>query len=366
MTHSRFYARSFALVTVGVLGVLLFRVLAPFFAPLLWASLLAFMLEPLHLRLERRTKGPVAAALVTLLSSLVVVGPVGLFLVAFLRQASELLTRFQAEAADRKLPALQVVLQFKPVSLVLEKLGQISSLTPEQVVAQASSAAQAGLQELASLGGTVFLGAVNIVSQFGLTMFLLFFFVRDGRELFRRALVLVPLPAAAKVRLQGTMAGVTRAVVLGTLVTALVQGSLIGIGFGIAGLPSPLVFAAVGAFSSLIPVVGTTLVWVPAVITLAAQGDSGWAVFLAVWSVVLVAGSDNVIRPLIVSGNSEASTLIVFVGVLGGVSAFGFAGIFVGPVLLTMVMALLRLALETMEAPPAVESPVPASAPPVG
>jgi predicted PurR-regulated permease PerM len=135
-------------------------------------------------------------------------------------------------------------------------------------------------------------------------------------------------------------------VVVGTLVTALVQGSLIGIGFAIAGLPSPLVFGAVGALASLIPVVGTALVWVPAALSLLALGQTGWAVFLTLWSVILVAGSDNVIRPLVVSSSSNVSTLLVFVGVLGGVSAFGFAGIFLGPVLLTLVAALLRYADE--------------------
>jgi predicted PurR-regulated permease PerM len=107
-----------------------------------------------------------------------------------------------------------------------------------------------------------------------------------------------------------------------------------------------LVFGAVGAVASLIPLVGTALVWGPAVITLVAQGETGWAVFLAIWSVVLVAGSDNVIRPLIISGRSKASTLLVLVGLLGGVATFGFAGIFMGPLILTLVAALLKFADE--------------------
>ena len=122
------------------------------------------------------------------------------------------------------------------------------------------------------------------------------------------------------------------------------QGSLVGIGFAIAGLPSPLVFGAVGAMASLIPIVGTALVWVPAAITLVAQGNNGWALFLTLWSVILVAGSDNVIRPLIISGRSNASTLLVFIGLLGGIGLFGFAGIFMGPLVLTLVATLLQYA----------------------
>jgi predicted PurR-regulated permease PerM len=158
------------------------------------------------------------------------------------------------------------------------------------------------------------------------------------------AIRLVPLSQERKDELSKSLGGVTRGVVVGTLVTAVVQGTLVGLGFAIAGLPSPLVFGAIGAVASLIPIVGTALVWVPAVLSLLALGQSGWALFLTLWSIILVAGSDNLIRPLVVSSSSNVSTLLVFVGVLGGVSAFGFAGIFLGPVLLTLVAALLKYA----------------------
>lgn len=348
MIPSRFYTRAFALGTIAVLGSLLFRTLTPFVVPIIWATLLAFMLHPLNRRLRVKwpAKPGLAAGVLTLGMVTLVGGPVSLFLFAFLRQASALLTGFQNEAHDRKLPALQLVLEFKPVQAVLDTAKEFTSLSKEQILEQANDAAQTVLQQLASLGGTVVLGAFSVVTQFGLTMFLLFFFLRDGREMLERAIHLVPLSQERKDELSTSLGGVTRGVVVGTLVTAVVQGTLIGIGFAIAGLPSPLVFGAIGAVASLVPVVGTALVWVPAALSLLALGQSGWALFLTLWSIILVAGSDNVIRPLVVSSSTNVSTLLVFVGVLGGVSAFGFAGIFVGPVLLTLVAALLRYADE--------------------
>ncbi len=348
MIPSRFYTRAFALGTIAVLGSLLFRTLTPFVVPIIWATLLAFMLHPLNRRLRAKwpMKPGLAAGVLTLGMVTLVGGPVSLFLFAFLRQASALLTGFQNEAHDRKLPALQLVLEFKPVQAVLDTAKEFTSLSKEQILEQANDAAQTVLQQLASLGGTVVLGAFSVVTQFGLTMFLLFFFLRDGREMLERAIHLVPLSQERKDELSTSLGGVTRGVVVGTLVTAVVQGTLIGIGFAIAGLPSPLVFGAIGAVASLVPVVGTALVWVPAALSLLALGQSGWALFLTLWSIILVAGSDNVIRPLVVSSSTNVSTLLVFVGVLGGVSAFGFAGIFVGPVLLTLVAALLRYADE--------------------
>lgn len=382
MIPSRFYTRAFALGTIAVLGSLLFRTLTPFVVPIIWATLLAFMLHPLNRRLRAKwpTKPGLAAGLLTLGMVVLVGGPISLFLFAFLRQASALLTGFQNEAHDRKLPALQLVLEFKPVQAVLDTAKEFTSLSKEQILEQANDAAQTVLQQLASLGGTVVLGAFSVVTQFGLTMFLLFFFLRDGREMLERAIHLVPLSTERKEELSKSLGGVTRGVVVGTLVTAVVQGTLIGIGFAIAGLPSPLVFGAIGAVASLVPVVGTALVWVPAALSLLALGQSGWALFLTLWSIILVAGSDNVIRPLVVSSSTNVSTLLVFVGVLGGVSAFGFAGIFVGPVLLTLVAALLRYADEAgvgrhpspsqpsmtanAESSPPTPLPPPASAPP--
>lgn len=373
---SRFYTRAFALGTILVLGALLFRTLSAFLVPIVWATLLAFMLQPLNRKVRQKwpARPGLGAGLLTAGMVVLVGGPVTLFVFAFLAQASQLLRNFQNEAHDRKLPALQLVLEFKPVQTALETAKEFTSLTKEQILEQANDAAQTVLQQLASLGGTVVLGAFSVVTQFGLTMFLLFFFLRDGREMLERAIHLVPLSQERKDELSTSLGGVTRGVVVGTLVTALAQGTLIGIGFAIAGLPSPLVFGAIGAVASLVPVVGTALVWVPAALSLLALGQNGWALFLTLWSIILVAGSDNVIRPLVVSSSSNVSTLLVFVGVLGGVSAFGFAGIFVGPVLLTLVAALLRYADEAgvgrhpspPSNPPVSSSPTPVpSAPPV-
>jgi predicted PurR-regulated permease PerM len=347
LTPARYYARAFGLGTTALLGYLLYRVLSPFAQPIIWASLLAFMLSPLQRRLAAKLKRPaVASGLLTAATFLVVAGPVTLLGVAFAQQGSALLARFQAEAHDRKLPAVQLVLELGPVQALLERTRAITSLTNEQVLQQVTDAAQQVAQQVASLGGSLVLGAFATVTQFLFAMFLLFFLLRDGERMLERGVHLVPMTPARKEDLARQLGGVTRGVVLGTLATALVQGTLLGVGFAIFGLPSPLVFGSVGAVASLVPFIGTALVWVPAVISLVAQGETGTAVLLGLWCVVLVAGSDNVVRPYIISNTSAISTLLVFTGLLGGVTAFGASGIFLGPLLLTLVAALLRYADE--------------------
>src|SRR5665811_2046143 len=114
----------------------------------------------------------------------------------------------------------------------------------------------------------------------------------------------------------------TRAVVYGEIMTALAQGALVGIGFAIAGLPSAVVFGVLTAVLALLPVGGAALVWVPAVVFLAATSQWGWAIFMFIWGMG-VSVSDNLMRPLLISIRVPVSTLAIFIGVIGGISAFG-------------------------------------------
>jgi predicted PurR-regulated permease PerM len=151
-----------------------------------------------------------------------------------------------------------------------------------------------------------------------------------------------------KQRLSRRLQDVTRAVVFGTVVTALVQGALLGIAFWITGLPSPVVFGVLGTIASFIPLIGTSLIWVPASVYLLAQGVLWKAIFMAAWGGLLVGSADNFLRPMLVSGKAEVGTLTVFFGVLGGLAAFGTIGLFLGPVILALAIALIEFAEENL------------------
>jgi predicted PurR-regulated permease PerM len=160
---------------------------------------------------------------------------------------------------------------------------------------------------------------------------------------------LMPVDDKDKARLFTHLAAVTRALVYGTGVTALVQGALIGIGFALTGLPSPVVFGVLAALAALIPMAGTPVVWVPAVIVLAMQDRYTAALLLLAWGGIITT-MDNFLRPWLVSGRAEVGAITVFIGVLGGVSAFGPIGIILGPLVLSLALALVRFALETRQA----------------
>ena len=131
---------------------------------------------------------------------------------------------------------------------------------------------------------------------------------------------------------------------------ALLQGIMVGVGFTIAGLPSPVVFAVLATLLSMLPVGGAAFVWAPAVIWLFFDGRWGFAIFLLAWG-LLLSGLDNVLRPLLISGRARISALAVFIGVLGGIPAFGPIGLIAGPVVLSLALALVEFAEESRTEP---------------
>jgi predicted PurR-regulated permease PerM len=183
------------------------------------------------------------------------------------------------------------------------------------------------------------------VIGFALMMFILFFAIRDSERMFRALRALVPLEEREKRQLFEHLASVTRALVYGTGVTAIVQGTLIALGFAVVGLPSPVVFGVLAALAALVPLAGTPVVWVPAVIVLAVQGRWTAALILLLWG-GFVTTIDNFLRPWLVSGRAEIGALTVFLGVLGGVAAFGPIGLILGPLVLALALALVRFSLE--------------------
>ncbi|HUI63088.1 MAG TPA: AI-2E family transporter, partial [Steroidobacteraceae bacterium] len=173
-------------------------------------------------------------------------------------------------------------------------------------------------------------------------LFLLFFLLRDGREMLQQLTGFIPLEPRPRRQLLAYLGDVTRAVVFGSAATALIQGIFVGIGFALVGLPSPVVFAVLATIAAFLPA-GSAIVLVPAVLYLLAQGRWGAALFLAGWSAA-VAVIDNVLRPFLTARQAEVSSLAVFVGAIGGAAAFGILGLVIGPVLLGFVAALLHFA----------------------
>ena len=343
-----FYRRAFILAAAALIGLAVYQVVKPFLQPMAWAAILALLLHPLQRRLGRLLRGRegLAALILTLLVLLLFIGPLTGLAVAFAAQARDLaelipglMDRFRAydSGSLASLSWLQGLFDW---------LNRTLSISAGEVQQWALGGVRRMLERLASMGGMAAVGAVGTVLSFTVMFFLLFFLLRDGAAMARTAINLVPLEPARKEQLVSRLNAVTRAVVAGTVLTALVQGTLLGIGFAMAGLPAPVVFGVVGAVLSVVPFGGTALVWIPGCVALFLMGETGWGLFLAAWGVVLVSSADNFLKPLLIGGRAEVPTLAVFIGVIGGLSAFGLIGMFLGPVLIALVLTLVKFASE--------------------
>jgi len=354
MPESRFSTRVFAVVAAGLLLYLLARVLRPFVSPILWAVLLAFLLFPVNRWMRRRLRArrSVAALLLTLAVALGVMTPSALMGLVFVRQAADLLNRVSELAARYKIARPQDVIKIPALSRLMQWISDKTPVSIDEIQKWLVSEARTVLGMVLAGGREVFLSAVGMAVTFLLTLFILYFLFRDGDVVGRRALDLLPGEKSRKEHLRSHLADVMRAVVFGALATAVVQGTLVGAAFAFSGLPSPVVFGFLTALAALLPVAGTALVWGPAAIALYAQGRPGWALFMLLWGALLVGSVDNFLRPRLISGRAQISTLPVFFGVMGGLAAFGPIGLFAGPLLIALALALLGFAEEgSAEAP---------------
>lgn len=341
--HSSFYRRSFLIATVALLGWALLAILHPLWSTIGWAAVLAFLLNPLHERLTARLKGRISlsAGILTGLTPFCVMAPLAILGVAFARQVAYIVSDMSKSTLTY--PALLARLDTTPVlGGVVRWMRETAPVSAEQVQGWVVDGAQSVLKNAASMGGSIALGIVGSLVGFFMMLFLLFFLLRDGRQILARLTGFIPMEPHPRAQLLAYMGDVTRAVVFGSAATALIQGALVGVGFAIIGLPSPVVFGVLATIAAFLPA-GSAIVLVPAVLYLFFEGRWGAGIFLAAWSAG-VGVVDNVLRPFLTAQQVEVSTLAVFVGAIGGASAFGILGLVIGPVLLGFIVALLQFA----------------------
>lgn len=343
------YRKVFAIAVAMLLALALYWMMAPFWGALAWGICLAFLLAPVQLWLTRKLNGrpSLAAGILTFLAPLLLAGPLFSLGAAFAYQVADLAAHLQQQPLRFDVGLLAQLEQNPFLGSLAEWLRDNLTASSEQLQGWLVSASQMLMRSLAASGGNFLLGAVNTAVHFFMMLFLLFFFLRDGRQMLGRAVRLVPMETPQRSELLQLIGNTTRAVVYGEVLTAIAQGALVGVGFAIAGLPSAVVFGVLAAFLALLPMVGAAFVWAPAVLYLAATDQWGWALFMLLWGTG-VSVADNLLRPLLIARHAPVSVLAVFVGVIGGVSAFGMIGVILGPVLLTVIAALLHFMDESL------------------
>ncbi|CAB3788022.1 AI-2E family transporter [Pararobbsia alpina] len=336
--------RVILVVLLGGLVGLGYVVLHLFLAPMAWATIFAYVTWPAYRRLRSlmRGNGTGSALLMTTILTAAFVLP-SIWLITLLR--GELVAAYQAVAgyfSSGPHPLPELIARIPWLGQWLQELLSQVAVDPTAFRTQLAKWAQQWTGEFGQLVGSVGRNATKL----GVAVLTLFFVYRDGesaldqvRRVLRRVL---------GDRLDGYLAaigGTTRAVVYGLVLTALAQGALAGLGYWVAGMQAPLLLAAFTALIALVPF-GTPFVWGSIGVWLFITGHTLAGAGLLLWGALVVSWVDNLIRPLVISSAARIPFLLVVFGVLGGLAAFGLIGLFVGPVILAVLMAVWREWLE--------------------
>jgi predicted PurR-regulated permease PerM len=333
-------ARLFGLLALLLLGYGAFLVLRPFISALLWAVILVFTTWPAFRILRERTGlGPGGGAALMVALEFLLIGLPIVFATPTSREEVDVLRNGVERLLVNGLPDLAAFL------IGLPFIGPY--------IAEALSgwdATFAGLFDTirpyaGAIAGNVLavlLAVLSGLAELLLAIFLAFFFYRDGPAMATQAEAAIERLAGPRARRLIQLTGdVTRGVVYGLLGTAIVQGVMTAFGLWIAGVPQPVLLGVVAGVISILPV-GAPLVWIPATIWLFTQGEIGWGIFMGLYGALGISSVDNFIRPWMISRGADLPILLTLLGAIGGVIAFGFLGLFLGPVVLAVAFSLLK------------------------
>ena len=324
---------------VLLVGYLTFLVVSPFLVPLGWAAVLAVCVYPVYGRLTPKLGRSGGAALTTILVLLLIVVPVWLIAAAIVREGGQ------------AVPALQIALNGQPPEWLMRAWGwlqgHVPELAPNNLMESLSAAGQQIVKALASTSGAVLGGVALVVVQLIITLFALFFFLRDAPTILRHVRAVMPFRETQRDRVLKEVGDLIFASVIAGLVVASIQGALGGIAFWLIGIRAPVVWGTIMAFFALIPVAGAWVIWLPVALWLLATGDVTKGLVLIGIGAGIIGTVDNVLRPILLSGRSSMNGLLMFIALLGGVVAFGFIGLVFGPVVVAVAMALFDPTLRT-------------------
>lgn len=324
------------LVMFALTALLLFlcyRMAVPFLSPLAWALALTIITLPFHRLLERTIKyHGLAAALSVVAAAISVVAPVAIVTSNIAQQVGE-----NAETLRERIESGEWRGALEPYPQLVPPVEWIDRQFDVEASLKGATA------KIGAAAGDFVKSSLKQAIQLVLTFYLLFYFLRDRESALRSVSFLSPLSPAQMEHLYKRLGDSLHGTIFGTFTVAIVQGSLGGLMFWWLGLPAPLLWGVIMGLMSLIPVLGTFVIWLPASLFLFATGEGAKAAILLVWGLLVVSSIDNILYPMLVGNRIKQHTILVFIAVVGGLVVFGAAGLILGPLILTATTVLLEI-----------------------
>jgi predicted PurR-regulated permease PerM len=322
-----------------LLGFLVYRITAPFLVPLAWSAVLAIFFYPLHRKVRKKYRSTPAAMITTVAVTFLLIVPSLVVLFYTTKQAIE---------AGAK---AQVVLQAPDKAVPTHVLAWLKGQLPESIQdADLSDPVKRGAERVAGFLASKLGGLVRNLFIFFLDLFVLlfalFFMFRDGDEVVRGARHLLPFdPSIQDEMMRESQELIFASVAVGLLIAA-IQGALGGLAFTLAGFGTAIFWGALMGFFSLVPVVGSALIWVPGAFWLAFTGHPWKGLMVALICGAVAGVADNIVRPLLLRNRTHLNELLLFISVLGGIEVFGLLGLVAGPTIVAAAMGVFRVYMD--------------------
>ncbi len=338
------FHRVFILILVAVISAVFLQMIRGFIVTVLMAAIFSGLAHPLYRRVLHLVRGrrATAAVLTLLVVLLVVVTPLVVFMGIVATEALDI--------SQSVTPWVRQHIR-EP-----SKLGQLLERLPyaDQIQAQVQAYSAPIIEKMGELAGRVssFLvnslsaatrGTVGFLFQLFVMLYAMFFFLAGGRQVLHRTLGYVPLPEADKELMVDKFVSVARATLKGTFVVGVVQGGLAGLALAVVGIQGATFWGTLMVVLSIVPALGTALVWVPAVAYLFAVGKTTSAIGLALWCALIVGTVDNFLRPKLVGRDTKMPDLLILLSTFGGLSMFGVVGFVLGPIIAALFIAVWRI-----------------------
>ncbi|MBG0757993.1 AI-2E family transporter [Vibrio cidicii] len=332
------------IVALLAAGIACYLLVEPYINSIIMAFIISLLMFPVHqwFELKMPQKKNLASLLSCVVLTFIIVVPLLFVFAAIVQQGSlfsqntykwvthgGIQTVFAHPWVTKGLQLLNEYLPFDNIDAksIAEKVGQLASALGSNLVA---------------ISAKILGDATNFLLDLFLMLFVLFFLLRDHDKIIAAIRHILPLSRSQEDKLLDEIEKVSKSAVMGSFLTAIAQGVAGGIGMWLAGFPA-LFWGTMMGFASFIPVVGTALIWIPATLYLLLTGETGWAIFLAIWSIAVVGSIDNLLRPFLMQGSAGMNTLMIFFSLLGGIQLFGLIGLIYGPLIFAITMVLFNI-----------------------
>lgn len=322
---------------------LFYQMVIGFFIPICWAGVFAITFYPLYQKILKKTKykGP-TAALMCFLIIILIIGPFAYIFAVLVNEAALAVAKVNAMYQSGQLDEFLSfdVPWIKTLKEILSQYFDLTQFNLENLVKQLADNVGGFLF---SQTGWVISNGTKFIFYFGLMIFTMYYFFKDGETVLKDVKSLVPLSNEQVNRIFKQLREVIYATMYGGVVVALLQGLLGGILFAIFGISSPVFWGAVMALLSIIPFVGAFIIYIPAGMILIFSGSWVKGILVIAIGTAVVSQVDNVVRPFLVSGKTSLHPLLLFFSMLGGVALFGLLGIVLGPLIAAVFVTLLKI-----------------------